>query len=121
MDGVFYPPNVAVNLADIGVDGNSLRCLTPLMPCCRSSDNPNGGALGDWWFPNGSVVYSRNSGADISRTRGASSVLLHRSNNVMSPTGVYTCKIPDNNSITSELDVYLYGGQLSGKHYKRKS
>ena len=111
---------MALDLTDIGVDGDSLRCLTPLIPCCRVSDNPNGRVLGDWWFPDGSVVYSRFSGDDISRTRGASSVLLHRSNNVMSPTGVYTCKIPDYSSITSELHVHLYAGQLTGKHCKRK-
>ena len=61
---------MALDLTDIGVDGDSLRCLTPLIPCCRGSDNPNGGALGDWIFPNGSVVYSKSSSDDISRTRG---------------------------------------------------
>ena len=45
----------------------------------------------------------------------ASSVLLHRTNNVMSPTGVYTCKIPDNSYATREMNVYLYAGQLTGK------
>ena len=120
MDGVIYPPNVALDLTDIGVDGDSLRCLTPLIPCCRGSDNPEGRALGGWWFPDGSVVSSKSNGDDISRTRGASSVLLHRTNNVMSPTGVYTCKIPNNSSTTSELHVYLYAGQLTGKHCKRK-
>jgi len=48
LNGVIYPPNATLDLIDIGVDGSSLRYLTPLMPCCRGTDNPNGGALGDW-------------------------------------------------------------------------
>ena len=115
MDGGIYPPNVALDLTDIGVDGDSLRCLTPLISCCRGSDNPNGGALGNWRFPNRSIVYSRNSGNDISRTRGASSILLHRIYNVLLPTGVYTCEIPHNYTTTRELNVYLYAGRHTGK------
>ena len=106
---------MALDLTDIGVDGNSLRCLTPLMPCCGGDDNPNGGGLGDWRFPDGSVVPSRSSGDDLSMTREASSILLHRINNVMSPTGVYTCEIPDNSTSTRKLDFYLYTGQVTSK------
>ena len=116
MDGVIYPPNVALNLTDIGIEGDSLRCLTSLIPCCRDSDNSNGGAQGDWTFPNGSRVESRRKGYDISRTREASSILLHRIYNVMSPTGVYTCEVPDNSNSTREMNAYLYGGQLTGKY-----
>ena len=116
LDGVIYPPNVALDLTDIGVDTNLLRCLTPLIPCCRGSDNPNGGALADWDFPNGSVVASKSTGNDISRTRGLSSVVLHRLDHVMSPTGVYTCEIPDNSNSTREMNVYLYAGHLTGKY-----
>ena len=115
LDGVIYPPNVAPDLTDIGVDGDSLRCLTPLIPCCRGSDNPNGGALGGWRFPDGSFVPSRASGNYITRTRGASSVLLHLTNNVLSPTGVYSCETPDNTTTTRELNVYLYARRLTGK------
>jgi len=117
LKGVIYPPNATLDISDIGeVDGDSLRCLTPLILCCRGSYNPNGGALGDWKFPNESIVNSRSSGDSISSTRGASSVLLHRINSAMSPTGVYTCEVPDNSSTTKELNVYLYAGQLTGEN-----
>ncbi len=33
----------------------------------------------------------------------------------MSPTGVYTCEIPDTNVTIKQLDVYLYVGQLPGQ------
>ena len=115
MDGVIYPPNVALDLTDIGEDGDSLRCITPLIPCCRPPHDPR--FRGEWWFPDGSRVQSRCIGYDVSRTRGASSVLLHRINNVVSPTGVYTCQIPDNSSTLRELNVSLYVGHLTSKGY----
>ena len=109
---------MALDLTDIGVDGNSLRCLTPLIPCCRGSNGSR--ALGGWKFPNESLVSSRNTRASISRTRGTSSVLLHRIKNVMSPTGVYTCEIPNNSTITLKLNVYCYIGQITGMYFKHR-
>ena len=106
---------MALDLTDIGVDGDSLRCFTPLILCCRGDDNPNGGAQGNWRYPDGFFVPSRNTGVDISRTRESSSIFLQRDNNAMFPTGVYTCEIPDNNTTTRKLDVYLYTGQLTSK------
>ena len=113
LNGVIYPPNVALDLRDIGQDGNSLRCLTFVIQCCNDSDNPNG-SRGSWRFPDESVVHSKNTINYISRTRGRSSVLLHRTNDVMSPNGVYTCQIPDNITLNSELHVYLYANQRPG-------
>ena len=114
MKGVIYPPNASLDLTDIGVGGDSLSCHTPLISCCRQCDNPNNRSQGDWKFPNGSTVRSRNDGFNISRTRGHSSVLLHRNNNVTFPTGVYTCQIPDNSSRRRILYVYLYADQKPG-------
>ena len=113
LNGVIYPPNVALDLRDIGEDGNSLRCLTFVIPCCRASDNPNG-TRGIWRFPDKSVVHSKYHTNYTYRTRGHSSVLLHRINNVTSPTGVYTCEIPDNETLNRELHVYLYANQRPG-------
>ena len=108
---------MALDLTDIGVDGDSLRCLTPLTSCCRSADIPNSdGTLGDWIFPNGSLAPTGFGVYDIS-TKGASSVILHRNSNLTLPTGVYTCEIPDNSRISREVNVYLYAGQLTGKEY----
>ena len=105
---------MALDLTDVGEHRNSLRCLTFVIPCCRRSDNPIGGARGSWRFPDESIVNGRNHTNYISRTRGHSSVLLHRINNVMSPTGVYTCEIPDNIILNRELHVYLYANQRPG-------
>ena len=115
MGGVIYPPNVALDLTDIGVDGDSLRCLTPLILCCQADQNSNGGLRGGWRFPNGSYVDSRSSGSNMSMSREASSVLLHRRNNVMFPIGVYTCEVPDYRTTLRKLSVHLYVGHVTGK------
>jgi len=34
---------------------------------------------------------------------------------MMTPSGVYTCIIPDSSNIFRELNVYLYAGPLTGE------
>ena len=114
LKGTLYSGNVAVALTDIGAGSDALMCLTTLVECCRGSDTNDKGALGTLLFPNRSIVPSRNTGANISRTRALSSILLHRSNNIISPTGIYTCAVPDANNNTRSLYIYLYAGQLPG-------
>ena len=111
---MLYSRNVAVDLIEVAANSDALRCLTTLMECCRGSDTNGAGSMGNWRYPDGSLVPSQSGGASISRSRGPSSVLLHRINNVTSPTGIYTCGIPDANNINTELNIYLYAGQLPG-------
>ncbi len=92
--GSLYSTNSAINLASIGADRNALRCLTPLTLCCRSSDTGTI-SLGSWNYPDRGFVPSISDGGSISRSRGPSSVILHHTNNTMSPIGVYTCEITD--------------------------
>ena len=111
---MLYSRNVAVDLTEVGANSDALICLTTLMECCRGIDTNGAGAMGNWMFPDGSFVTSQSGDPSLSRSRGPSSVLLHRINNAMSPTGVYTCEIPDANSISTTLNIYLYIGQLPG-------
>ena len=111
---MLYSRNVAVDLTEVGASSDALICLTTLMECCRGIDTNGAGSMGDWRFPDGSFVPSQSGGASLSRNRGPSSVLLHRINNAMTPTGVYTCEIPDANNSNTELNIYLYIGQLPG-------
>ncbi len=50
----------------------------------------------DWYFPNNNVVGSRMENT-ISRTRGPSSIILHR-DNVIAPIGIYRCLIFNENT-----------------------
>ena len=119
MRNTLYSNNSAISLDDIGGGNGPLMCLTSLRECCRSSD-AGGASLGNWIYPNGSVVPSRSSGNSLYRNRGPSAVLLHRDNNVVSISGVFTCAIPDSsymNTVNTVLNTFLFSGNLPGKFY----
>ena len=75
---------------------SSLVCVTTNVNthCCRSKDNPNGGSRGEWYLPDGTRILS-NKDANFSRSRYTQQVRLNRRNNAMSPTGVFTCEVPN--------------------------
>ena len=89
-----------MNLDDIGEGDDALLCITELSACCQQvHTNDTGSALGNWFFPNGTIVPSEvvygTTGLqfDIYRTRGHSMVLLHRRKGGVN--GIYRCEIPD--------------------------
>ena len=63
------------------------------MPCCRFHPN----RAGEWFYPNGTVVEHQAYGTVIYRNRGYDdgTVNLNRANDVMSPTGLFCCVVPD--------------------------
>jgi len=82
--------------------GSTLVCVTTNIntACCRAGDNPsnlpNGGAVGKWLYPNGTLV-SRPSGnvVDFARLHHTQQVRLARLVSVSTPPlGVYTCEVP---------------------------
>jgi hypothetical protein len=96
-----YLPGDTVFITDIGEFVPSYRYSHPVTSlvcrtenvntqCCRGSD---GGNVGDWFFPNGSVVRRRYSGDDIYRTVFTHQVRLYRKDNVTSPTGSFECRV----------------------------
>ena len=101
-----YLPGDTVLITDIGVftsvtadgAGSSLVCVTSNVniQCCRGINNPNGGALGEWHFPDGTIVprYSADLDADFSRSGFTHQVRLNRRNNAIGPTGAYECRVP---------------------------
>ena len=58
-----------------GVGNDSLLCMTNLATCCRP---PNGSALENWFFPNGSRLPSHGNQWDFHRYRGQMKVCLNR-------------------------------------------
>ena len=111
-----YSNNRAISLTDFGGSNGPLMCLTSLRECCRSSDT-GVAPLGNWIYPNGSIVPSRSSGNSLYRTRGPTAVLLHRDNNVVSISGVFTCEIPDSNNMNTVLNAFVFSGNIPGKFY----
>ena len=109
LKGELYSNNSIVNITDIGSDTNALYCFTNRSGCCRGSD---GGANGEWFFPDGSQIDENGiiSTLDFSRNRGPSVVLLNRRNNAMEPTGFYRCEVLDALNVLQSIHIGLYRG-----------
>ena len=72
--------------------------------CSRGSD---GGSAGEWYFPNGQIVPGGLQG-ELTSTRFTHQVRLNRRDNAFSPTGVYECRVPDENNqtiITASVNI----------------
>ena len=114
-----YLPGDTVLITDIGTahdggphSGSSLVCNTTNVNshCCRGYNNPNGGPLGEWHFPNGTIVprFSASPNGDFARTAWIHEVRLNRRNNAMTPLGTYTCVVPDmNNTMNHTASITL--------------
>jgi hypothetical protein len=88
--GRSYRSHSIVNLNMI--DENILKCHTDKTDCCRFE--PSGG-IGEWQFPNGSVVRKNSDGDDFYRDRGSGVVNLNWRQNARIPPGLFCCEIPD--------------------------
>ncbi len=112
MSGTVYLPGDTITITDVGdsylsdnvvnqVDpGPSLVCVTSNVNtmCCRGADHPGSGAVGNWRYPDGTIVLgnSANPNGDFTRSTHTQQIRLNRKRtDVMSPTGVYTCEVPD--------------------------
>ncbi len=99
LGGMTYQIGESIPITDIGdgtSDSDPLLCVTTNVntACCRTV---NGGNIGEWHFPNGTIVprKSGNEGAAFTRNGGPQTVFLNRRSDVMSPTGPYECRVPD--------------------------
>ena len=101
--GVEYPQNVTVSIMDIGEGDAALACQTDRRPCCRSN------RIGEWYFPNGSLVRTEGHGDDFYRNRGDNGTvrLNRRGNSVAYPEGTFRCVVPDANNISRTIYVGL--------------
>ena len=81
----------------------ALQCITDRMPCCRSSPN----TAGEWFFPDGTMVPGQctGQGTTFCRNRGEDdgTVHLNRISNVMSPTGLFCCEVPDATGVMQRI------------------
>ena len=96
LGGQPYRNGSHILIDEIEGDDGALLCITDLVQCCRSGDTPGeGGALGEWLYPNRSLVRVKDSGDDFYRTRDLGIVRLNRRNSAMFPTGQFCCMVPD--------------------------
>ena len=102
--GTVYANNSAIQITEIGETGtvtmppppnsnNGLQCITDRMPCCAARTN----RFGQWQFPNKTNIGIIGTTASFYRNRGDDgTVNLNRvSDDVMMPTGLFCCIVPD--------------------------
>ena len=101
-----YQNNSCVALEDIGEgDNNSLLCVTNQTACCKQSGN------GNWFFPNGTRVPSKERQWDFHRTRDKMKVRLNRRQG--GEEGIYRCEIPDSMNVTQNISIGVYSAGRS--------
>ncbi len=98
--------NTEIIITSIGEDAEgslpSLFCHTDLTACCRSvADNGGNGGLGQWTYPDGSVILNNGDSTTAGQQfyinrNGPQLIRLARRDNVnpLTPTGSYCCTIP---------------------------
>ncbi|XP_064388560.1 uncharacterized protein LOC135336619 [Halichondria panicea] len=80
----------------------SLTCHTDLTTCCRNiGDNNGNGSLGQWTYPDGSVLLNNRDSTDAEqqfyRLRNAPQLIRlarREFNDPLTPTGYYCCTVP---------------------------
>ena len=103
LDGTFLSNNSIVLLRDIGEGSQALFCLTNRTQCCTTEA---GFYRGGWRFPNATTVILDDSSLDFYRVRGFSSVRLNRMSDAVARTGIFTCRIPTDQSVVN-INMYI--------------
>ena len=124
MNGTTYSSGATVPITSIGASsigedaGSSLVCVTRYVNtmCCRAggNDNPGGGPVGNWLWPNGTIVLGNNANpnGNITRSFYNQQIRLNRKRpDALSPTGVYTCEVPDGSNTARMHTVTITLGE----------
>ena len=115
--GAHVPNNSNVDVNEIGAGGSGgasdaegLLCLTDKVDCCGATQVSGGDTLGQWIFPNGTVVEGRSANVGAGRmdfffrNRFQSVVRLLRVGHPIE-TGVFRCEVPNVNHVNQTLYV----------------
>ena len=103
LNGTNYANNSVIIITVIGetntTSNTGLQCITDKRPCCQI------GRTGEWYFPDGAPVPVKGGATIFYRNRGGDgTVNLNRlSSNVMSPTGLFCCVVPDAADVTQKI------------------
>ena len=101
-----YLNNSIVAINDIGEGDNALLCVTDNPDCCNIKNNKGG----EFYYPNNSAVPGNfHSSNSLYRNRDSQVVRLNRRNDVLSPTGIYKCKIPDSTGMNRNIYINVTG------------
>ena len=119
LSGTVYLLGDTILITDIGsfnTDGSSDpgSSLTTNVNthCCRGADNPHGGSRGEWYLPDGTKILNAPD-TNFYRTRYAQQVRLNHRNDAMSPTGVFTCEVPNDGDSTMPFTATITIGECN--------
>lgn len=115
LNGIRYEPGATISIIDVGTSqyetgfanaDSSLMCVTSHVntQCCREED---GRSMGEWHYPNGSMIQRnhRNREGDFTRSGYAQEVRLNRRNDAISPSGIYSCRVPGRGNCDNMIHV----------------
>ena len=111
-----YEPGDSMLITDVGVHdgdtgpGDSLACVTTDVntQCCTDV-----GSVGEWFLPNGSMIPRNDTVSQIVRTGYATEVRLNFRTHQTSPTGEYTCVVPETSgSVIQTAGIRLVSGRF---------
>ena len=110
--GTVYANNSVILITEIGETNSmppspnsntGLQCITDRIPCCATVPNRHG----EWYFPDGTTVPTQGGATTLNfyRNRGDDgTVNLNRLNtNVIMPTGLFCCEVPDAAGMTQRV------------------
>ena len=67
------------------------------------------GQIGEWFLPGVTTALPYSTTDSISRTRSdEGEIILNRRNDALSPTGIYTCNIPNSNGVLTLVYIGIY-------------
>ena len=91
-----------MTLEDVGEGDDALLCITNQTACCR----PPGSPVGNWFFPNGTTVFSEGNQSNFYSDRGQMVVRMNRRRGGVE--GMYRCEIPDSMNVIQTLYIGVY-------------
>ncbi len=124
MSGTIYRPGENIPITDVGDSffnetikpddpGPSLVCVTSNVNtnCCRAADHPGSGGVGNWSYPDGTIVLGNSNNTEgFTRSYHFQQLRLNRKrHDIISPIGVFTCEVPDglDTSVTHRAYITL--------------
>ena len=120
-NNMIYHPGDTIQSMEID-NQPTLACVTTNVNryCCSENQTLRihyTGAVGEWYYPDSSIVPHSNSSAPFNRIGGACLVHLARLNNALStPLGVYTCEVPnESNGAIVSASITISDGSIAGQ------
>ena len=102
-----YQNNSIVILENIGEGDGALLCITNQTACCRPPyTSETGPPVGNWFFPNGTTVFSEGNQSDFYSDRGQMVVRMNRRRGGVE--GIYRCEIPGILGFTQIIYIGVY-------------